>query len=299
MASLRAVPSFTDMLERRGVLLADGATGTNYQDMGIEPGVAPEEWVFDAPDQVRDLHRRFAQAGSDLVLTCTFGGSPIRLEDGPLAGRARELNARAVELAREAVGDDVLVAGSIGPSGQLIEPFGPLGREPALAAFGEQARALVDGGADLLVLETFFAIEEALWAAEAVSAVTDLPLVMSFSFDQGTRTMMGLSAADVVAATKPLGLSALGANCGRSLEDTAQLTTQFLDAGLTLPLWIKPNAGVPQIVGDGVVYPEDPDSFAAQVAAFAERGARIVGGCCGSTPAHLAALHRALDRQLV
>jgi 5-methyltetrahydrofolate--homocysteine methyltransferase len=293
------VPSFTDTLERRGVLLADGATATNFQDSGIEPGVAPEEWVFAAPDQVRDLHRRFARAGSDLVLTCSFGGSPIRLEDGPLAGRARELNTRAAELAREAVGDDVLVAGSVGPSGQLIEPFGPLGRELALEAFGEQARALVDGGADLLVLETFFAIEEALWAAEAIGAVTDLPLVMSFSFDQGTRTMMGLSAADVVAATKPLGLAALGANCGRSLADTAQLTAEFLDAGLTLPLWIKPNAGVPQIVGDRVVYPEDPASFAAQVATFAERGARIVGGCCGSTPQHLAALHQALDRQLV
>jgi 5-methyltetrahydrofolate--homocysteine methyltransferase len=293
------LPSFIDTLERRGVLLADGATGTNYQDMGIEPGVAPEEWVFDAPDQVRDLHRRFAQAGSDLVLTCSFGGSPIRLQDGPLAGRAHELNARAAELAREAVGDDVLVAGSIGPSGQLIEPFGPLHRELAVDAFGEQARALADGGADLLVLETFFAIEEALWAAEAVGAVTDLPLVMSFSFDQGTRTMMGLSAADVVAATKPLGLSALGANCGRSLDDAAQLTAQFLDAGVTLPLWIKPNAGVPQIIADGVVYPEDPDSFATQVATFAEQGARIVGGCCGSTPAHVAALHRALDRQLV
>jgi 5-methyltetrahydrofolate--homocysteine methyltransferase len=293
------VPSFTAALERRGTLLADGATGTNYQDMGIEPGVAPEEWVFDAPEQVRDLHRRFAEAGSDLVLSCSFGGSSIRLEDGPLAGRARELNVRAAELAREAVGDEVLVAGSIGPSGQLIEPFGPLGRELALEAFGEQARALADGGADLLVLETFFAIEEALWAAEAIGTVTDLPLVISFSFDQGTRTMMGLSAADVVAATKPLGLAALGANCGRSLADTAQLTADFLDAGLTLPLWIKPNAGVPQIVADGVVYPEDPESFAAQVATFAERGARIVGGCCGSTPEHLAALDRALDRQLV
>jgi methionine synthase I (cobalamin-dependent) len=293
------VPSFTDTLERRGVLLADGATGTNYQDMGIEPGVAPEEWVFDAPERVRDLHRRFAEAGSDLVLTCSFGGSPVRLEDGPLAGRARELNARAAELAREAVGDDVLVAGTIGPTGQLVEPFGPLGRELALETFGEQAQALADGGADLLVLETFFAIEEGLWAAEAIGAVTALPLVMSFSFDQGTRTMMGLSAADVVAATKPLGLAALGANCGRSLADMAQLTAEFLDAGLTLPLWIKPNAGVPHIVADSVVYPEDPDSFAAQVATFAERGARIVGGCCGSTPEHVAALHRALDRQLV
>jgi methionine synthase I (cobalamin-dependent) len=293
------VPSFTDTLERRGVLLADGATGTNYQDMGIEPGVAPEEWVFDAPERVRDLHRRFAEAGSDLVLTCSFGGSPLRLQDGPLAGRARELNARAAELAREAVGDDVLVAGSVGPTGQLVEPFGPLSRELALETFGEQAQALADGGADLLVLETFFAIEEGLWAAEAIGAVTDLPLVLSFSFDQGTRTMMGLSAADVVAATKPLGLAALGANCGRSLADMAQLTGEFLDAGLTLPLWIKPNAGVPQIIGDGVVYPEDPDSFATQVATFAERGARIVGGCCGSTPEHLAALHRALDRQYV
>lgn len=293
------MPSFTAVLERRGTLLADGATGTNYQEMGIEPGVAPEEWVFDAPERVRDLHRRFAQAGSDLVLSCSFGGSSIRLEDGPLAGRARELNVRAAELAREAVGDEVLVAGSIGPSGQLIEPFGPLGRELALEAFGEQARALVDGGADLLVLETFFAIEEALWAAEAIGAATDLPLVISFSFDQGTRTMMGLSAADVVAATNPLELAALGANCGRSLADTAQLTADFLDAGLTVPLWIKPNAGVPQIVADGVVYPEDPESFAAQVATFAERGARIVGGCCGSTPEHVAALDRALDRQLV
>jgi 5-methyltetrahydrofolate--homocysteine methyltransferase len=291
------VPSFADALARRPVLLADGATGTNFQDAGIEPGVAPEEWVFDAPDQVRDLHRRFARAGSDLVLTCTFGGSPIRLQDGPLAGRARELNARAAELAREAVGDDVLVAGSIGPTGQLTEPFGPLDRELALEAFGEQARGLADGSADLLVLETFFAIEEALWAAEAIGATTDLPLVVSFSFDQGTRTMMGLSAADVVAATEPLGLAALGANCGRSLADAAQLTSEFLDAGLTLPLWIKPNAGVPQIVADAVVYPEDPESFASAVATFAERGARIVGGCCGSTPEHLAALHRALDRQ--
>jgi 5-methyltetrahydrofolate--homocysteine methyltransferase len=288
------VPSFIDALDRRGVLLADGAVATNFQDMGIEPGVAPEEWVFDAPERVLDLHRRFARAGCDLVLTCSFGGSPIRLQEGPLAGRARELNARAAELAREAVGDEVLVAGSVGPTGQLIEPFGPLGRELALETFGEQGRALADGGADLLVLETFFAIEEALWAAEAIGAVTDLPLVLSFSFDQGTRTMMGLSAADVVAATEPLGLAALGANCGRSLADTAQLTSDFLETGLALPLWIKPNAGVPQIVGDGVVYPEDPESFAAQVATFAERGARIVGGCCGSTPEHVAAIAHAV-----
>ena len=223
--------SFLDRLAGGGVLIADGATGTNYQDMGMEPGVAPEEWVFDAPERVTELHRRFAQAGADLVLTCTFGASPIRLADGPLAGRASELNQRAVALAREAVGDGVLVAGSIGPSGQLVEPLGPLGHAAAVAAFTEQAQALLDGGVDLLVLETFFALDEALWAAEAVQAITDLPLVTSFSFDQGTRTMMGLSAADVVAAIEPLGVAALGANCGRSLHDTAVIATEFAATG--------------------------------------------------------------------
>ncbi len=278
------------------MLLADGAIATNYQDMDIEPGVAPEQWVLDAPERVKELHRRFAQAGSDLVLTCTFGASAVRLEDGPLAGRARELNLRAAEIARAAVGEEILVAGSVGPTGQLVEPFGLLTRDVCLAAFTEQARALVDGGVDLLVLETFFALDEALWAAEAIRAVTDLPLVMAFSFDQGTRTMMGLSPADVTAAAEPLGLAALGANCGRSLDDTARLVSEFLDAGLSCPLWVKPNAGVPKVVAGDVVYPEGPDSFAVQVAELVTRGARIVGGCCGSTPAHLAALGRALGR---
>jgi 5-methyltetrahydrofolate--homocysteine methyltransferase len=290
------VRSFAELLEDRGVLLADGATGTNFQDMGIEPGVAPEEWVFDAPERVGDLHRRFAEVGSDLVLTCSFGGSSVRLEDGPLAGRARELNVRAAEIARQAVGETILVAGSMGPTGQLAEPFGLLTRDHAVAAFTEQARGLIDGGVDLLVLETFFALDEAMWAAEAVRAVTDLPLVMSFSFDQGTRTMMGLSPADVTAAAESVGVAAVGANCGRSLDDTAQLVSLFQAAGGSSPLWVKPNAGVPKVVAGDVVYPEDPESFALRLGDFAARGARIVGGCCGSTPAHLAALARVLGR---
>lgn len=287
---------FSDLLQARGVLLSDGATGTNYQERGIEPGVAPEEWVLDRPQEVVDLHRRFAEAGSDIVLTCTFGASAVRLQETALAGRARELNLRGAELARQAVGEDgVLVAGSIGPSGALVEPLGPLGRDECAAAFAEQARALADGGVDLLVLETFFALDEALWAAEAALGATDLPLVVSFSFDQGTRTMMGLSPTDVVAALDSLPLAALGANCGRSLDDTVALAREFAQSGMSTPLWIKPNAGVPQIVGDAVVYPEGPDSFAARLAELAPMGAQILGGCCGSTPEHLAALRRALD----
>jgi len=290
------MPSFTHLLAERTVLLADGATGTNYQNMGIEPGVAPEEWVFDAPDRVRELHRRFVEAGSDLLLTCTFGATAPRLADGPLAGRATEVNARAVELAREAVGDDRLVAGSLGPTGQLVEPYGLLTRETAVDAYAEQARALAGAGADLLVLETFFALEEALWAVEGARSATDLPIVASFSFDQGTHTMMGLSPTDVVSAVAPLGVAALGANCGRSLEDTDAIVTEFLAAAPAVPLWVKPNAGVPRIVGDTVVYEADPEMLAEHVRAYVERGARIVGGCCGSTPEHIAAIARALGR---
>jgi 5-methyltetrahydrofolate--homocysteine methyltransferase len=290
------MPSFTELLAERTVLLADGATGTNYQDLGIEPGVAPEEWVFDAPDRVRELHRRFAEAGSDLVLTCSFGGTTPRLADGPLAGRMREVNIRAAELAREAVGDDRLVAGSLGPTGQLVEPYGLLTREACVAAYAEQAQALAEGGVDLLVLETFFALEEAVWAVEGVQSATDLPLVASFSFDQGTHTMMGASPADVVAAVEPLGVAALGANCGRSLDHTDAIVTEFLAAAPGLPLWIKPNAGVPRIIGDAVIYEAGPELLAEHVRGYVDRGARIVGGCCGSTPEHIAAIARALGR---
>jgi 5-methyltetrahydrofolate--homocysteine methyltransferase len=288
------MPSFTQLLEERPVLVADGATGTNYQEMGIAPGVAPEEWVLDEPGNVAALHRSFVDAGSDLVLTCTFGATSLRLADGPLAGRGVELNRRAAELAREAVGADVLVAGSIGPTGHLSDPLGPLTRDLAISTFGEQAGALAGGGVDLLVLETFFSLDEGLWAVEGVQGVTDLPLVVSYSFDQGTRTMMGLRPAEVVAAFAPLGIAAVGANCGKSLADTDLIVDELLAAADGLPLWVKPNAGVPRIVGDAVVYDADPATHATHIATYADKGARVVGGCCGSTPVHIAAIAAAI-----
>jgi methionine synthase I (cobalamin-dependent) len=290
------MPSFVELLAERPVLLADGATGTNYQNMGIEPGVAPEEWVVDAPDQVQELHRRFVEAGSDLVLTCSFGGSSLRLADEALHGRAVEVNRRAAELAREAVGDDVLVAGSLGPTGHLTEPLGPLTHDLAVATYAEQARALTDGGVDLLVLETFFSLEEGLWALEGVKSASDLPLVVSYSFDQGTKTMMGLTPTQVVEAFAPLGIAAIGANCGKSLADTDLIVDELVAAADGLPLWVKPNAGVPRMVGDSVIYDAGPDDLAAHVRGYVDRGARIVGGCCGSTPEHIAAIAGVLDR---
>jgi 5-methyltetrahydrofolate--homocysteine methyltransferase len=290
------VPSFTDALASRAVLVADGATGTNYQNMGIEPGVAPEEWVVDAPDKVQELHRRFRDAGSDLVLTCSFGASSLRLADEALHGRAVEVNRRAAELAREAVGGDVLVAGSLGPTGHLADPLGPLTRDLAVTTFAEQARALTDGGVDLLVLETFFSLDEGLWAVEGVQSASDLPLVVSYSFDQGTKTMMGLTPTQVVEAFAPLGIAAVGANCGKSLDETDLIVDELVAAANGLPLWVKPNAGVPRMVGDQVIYDAGPEDLAAHVARYVERGARVVGGCCGSTPEHVAAIANVLAR---
>ena len=285
--------SFLDRLADGRVLLAEGATGTNFQQMGLPPGVAPEEWVFDVPDRVRELHARFVRAGSEFALTCSFGANSARLAVGPLSGRVRELNIRAAELAGEVLGEDGLVGGAFGPTGQLVEPYGPLTREVCETAYAEQAQALVEGGVDVLVLETFFALEEALWAVEGIRSVTELPLIISFSFDQGTRTMMGVSPADVVAAFQPFGVAAIGANCGRSLEDNDTVVHEFLQA-TTVPVWIKPNAGVPQVVGDSVVYEADPATLAAHIADYARQGARIVGGCCGTTPEHIAAIAHAL-----
>ena len=287
--------SFVDLLAERGVLVADGATGTNYQAMGIEPGLAPEEWLFDAPDKVVELHRAFVEAGCDIVLTCTFGATPLRLAEGPLAGRAREVNLRAAELAREGAGGK-LVAGSLGPAGQLIEPYGLLTHDACVEAFAEQAAALAEGGVDLLVLETLFAVEEGVWALEGITSATDLPVVASFSFDMGTRTMMGVSPSDAVAAVAPLGVAAVGTNCGRSLEDADLVVTEMLAAAGDIPVWVKPNAGIPKIVGAEVVYEAGPEMLADHAARYVRQGARIVGGCCGSTPEHVAAIVRALGR---
>jgi 5-methyltetrahydrofolate--homocysteine methyltransferase len=289
-------PTFVERLASERVLVADGATGTNYQEMGLELGKAPEEWLFDSPERVVELHREFVAAGVDVILTDTFGATPLRLEDTPLAGRAREVNLRAAELAREAAGDSVLVAGSLGPTGQLAEPLGPLGPDECAAAFAEQAAALTEGGVDLLVMETFFALEEALPAIRGIRSASELPLVVSFSFDRGTRTMMGVSAGDFVLAVAPFEVAALGANCGRSLADADAVVAELLEAAGDIPLWVKPNAGVPKMVGDQAVYEATPEIIAAHVARYVEQGARIVGGCCGSTPAHVAAIVRAVGR---
>jgi 5-methyltetrahydrofolate--homocysteine methyltransferase len=287
--------AFLDRLHAGSILVADGATGTNYQMAGLGLGVPPEEWVFDAPDKVVNLHRAFIEAGSDIILTNSFGGTRLRMRDSQYADRPQDINRRAAELAREAVAgrDGVLVAGSMGPTGQLCEPYGELTQADAVANYAEQAAALTAGRVDLLLLETFFALEEATAAIEGVRQGSDLPLVVSFSYDQGTRTMMGLRPSQVVEAIAPLGVAAIGANCGKTL-DAMVLIVQEMAAATELPIWVKPNAGLPRMVGDIATYDVQPTDMAAYALRFVEAGARIVGGCCGSTPAHVAAMAQAV-----
>jgi 5-methyltetrahydrofolate--homocysteine methyltransferase len=283
---------FVDRLKTGEILIADGATATNYQQMGMVIGVAPEEWIFDQPEKVLDLHRAFIEAGSDIILTNTFGATSLRLRETRYAGRASDVNHAAVALAREAASrsSGVLVAGSMGPTGMLMEPLGELTPTAAADAYAEQAAALSEGGVDLLLLETFFALDEALAAIEGVRRSSALPLVVSFSFDRGTRTMMGLSPARVIEAIGPLDIAAIGANCGRSLEDMEQVVREFVAVTAGLPLWIKPNAGLPSMVGDIARYDMGPSEMAEFAGRFIEAGAQVVGGCCGTSPEHVRAI---------
>ena len=288
--------TFLERLPSARVLVADGATGTNLQAAGLGLGVPPEEWLFDEPEKILALHRAFVQAGSDIILTDSFGGTRIRLRESQYLDRLAEINRRAVELARQAANEraGVMVAGSMGPTGLLMEPFGELTHDDVANAYAEQAAALTEGGADLLVLETFFALEEATAAIEGVQRASKLPLVVSFSFDQGTRTMMGLTPTQVAKTMAPLGVAALGANCGRSLDEMIQVVQEYVAANTGLPLWIKPNAGLPRMDGDISVYDTTPETMGEYAKKFVVAGAKMVGGCCGSSPAHVAAIATAV-----
>jgi 5-methyltetrahydrofolate--homocysteine methyltransferase len=289
--------TLSDLLASKRVLLADGATGTNYFKAGLTSGDPPEFWVIERPDEVTGLHQQFVDAGADIVLTNTFGCNPHRLKLHNAQDRAYALAKRAAELARgvaDAAPRPVVVAGSVGPTGELFEPLGALTKEAAVASFVAQLEGLRDGGADVAWIETMSAPEEANAAAEAAISV-GLPYVITYSFDTAGRTMMGLlpraAAATVAAQAAPP--VAMGANCGVGAPDILVTLSEMCDA--PFPLITKGNCGVPHFEGTEVVYSGTPALMADYARLAINAGASIIGGCCGTTPEHLAAMRAAID----
>ncbi len=291
---------FTHLLATRPWLLADGATGSNLFDVGLMSGDAPELWNTDQPAKISALHRSFVEAGADILLTNSFGGTRYRLKLHHAEGRVLELNRTAAQLARavaDASGRDVAVAGSMGPTGEIMEPTGPLSIAQATEAFAEQARALAEGGADVLWIETMSSVEE-VQAAVAGAATTGLPIVCTLSFDTNGRTMMGISPSDFAALEKTLlpRLAACGTNCGvGASEVVACIHNLAAAAGPDVVLVAKGNCGIPQYVDGAIVYNGTPELMAVYARMALDAGARIVGGCCGTSPKHLRAMRDALE----
>ncbi|MCB9381285.1 MAG: betaine--homocysteine S-methyltransferase [Acidimicrobiaceae bacterium] len=289
--------SLSELLATGRPLLADGATGTNYFAAGLTSGEPPEFWTVDHPDRVKGLHQQFVDAGSDIILTNTFGCNAKRLQLHKAEARVHELAAGAARLAREvadAAPHPVVVGGSVGPTGELFEPLGKLTHDDAVAVFREEIRGLKDGGADVIWIETMSAIEEFHAAAEAAIA-EGMPYTVTCSFDTAGRTMMGLLP-DQFAATLadlPQPPLAIGANCGVGASDT--LVSVLSMEGAEPVLVSKANCGVPQFQGTEVVYSGTPDLMATYAGLAVDAGARIIGGCCGTSPDHIAAMRRALD----
>lgn len=285
---------FKDRFSKNGVLIADGATGTTLQQAGLPPGTAPERWNLENPDAIRALHRAYVEAGADLILTNTFGGSRPRLEMEGLGERVHEINRAGARLAREIAGDEVLVLGDMGPTGQLLAPLGMLTYDAAVTAFAEQAAALAEGGVDAILIETMSDLDEAKAAVEGARRTTELPILVTMSFDTHGRTMMGVRPAQAATELWALGVDAVGANCGRTLSENLEAIRQIRAALPEATLMAKPNAGLPRMEGSESVYDVTPEIMADYASKFAALDVKIFGGCCGSTHDHIRAVSLAL-----
>ncbi|PLL12531.1 methionine synthase I [Tabrizicola sp. TH137] len=291
--------ALTELLSTRDWLMADGATGTNLFNMGLSSGEPPELWNVDEPDNIRKLYRGAVEAGSDIFLTNTFGGNAARLKLHNAQGRVRELNRVGVALGREiadASGRKVVVAGSVGPTGEIFEPMGSLTHKDAVEIFHEQMEGMKEGGVDVLWIETISAPEEYRAAAEAAK-LAGLPWCGTMSFDTAGRTMMGVTSsalADLVEKL-PNPPIAFGANCGVGASDLMRTVLGFASTGTERPIIAKGNAGIPKYHDGHIHYDGTPDLMAEYAVLARDAGVRIIGGCCGTMPEHLRAMRAALE----
>ncbi len=284
-------------LASRGPVIVDGGMGTLLQDLGLDDGGSGELWNLERPDAVRQAHRDYARAGARILTTNTFGGSRPRLDTHGLGDRVHEINRAGAQLAGEVAAEfGALVAGGLGPTGELLVPLGTLDAEGAQAIFEEQLLALRDGGIDAVLIETMSDLAEAEAAVAAAHAVVpDLPVIATLSFDTNLHSMMGVSPAAAVTALAAAGVDAVGANCGRGPEEMAQIAAEMAGARPDGVLLVaQSNAGLPHVVGDHFEYDATPDDMARHAVVLQEIGIDLIGACCGSTPEHIAAMRAAL-----
>ncbi len=284
-------------IEEKGYLVADGATGTNLFAMGLTSGDAPELWNADEPEKIRALYRSFIDAGSDIILTNSFGGNRYRLKLHDAQSRVHELNSLAASIALQEASKEsrkVIVAGSMGPTGELIQPLGALSIEDCEDAFFEQATALVEGGADVLWIETMSAQNE-LEAAIRGAERTGHPVVATMSLDTNGNTMMGISPRDLVRICNQQNLAAFGTNCGVGASEVVASIVSSSQENPRAPLIAKANCGIPEFVDGEIRYNGTPELMADYAVMVRNAGAQIIGGCCGTTPAHIISMRSALD----
>ena len=293
--------SLSELLASGEIILADGATGTNYFALGLTSGEPPEFWLDSYPERVIGLHQQFVDAGADIILTNTFGANRHRLKLHNAQARTYELAKRAAELARQvadACPRPVVVAGSVGPTGELFDPLGALTPEEAIDTFEEQIRGLKDGGADVAWIETMSAIEEVQAAAQAAINVS-MPYIATCSFDTAGRTMMGLKPDGLAAVFAELSVQpvAMGANCGVGASDILVTAIEMAPSAATvgIPIVAKGNCGIPRFEGIEIKYSGTPELMSRYADMAINAGVRIVGGCCGTSPEHLAAMRAAID----
>jgi len=290
---------FLQLINSEDTVVVDGAMGTMLISSGMKTGVSPEIWNDLQPNKIADIHRAYIEAGAQVIVTNSFGGTSLRLKSFNLQERVHELNFKAAQIARgeaDRAETDIAVGGSVGPLGELLKPYGKIEFDEAKLIFSEQAKALAEGGIDVFWIETMGDLNEVKAAVEGIRSVSDLPISATMSFDTHGKTMMGVSPAKAVKFLKELSVNCMGANCGRGPDELISSINEMHVTNQDVVLVAKSNAGLPKMVDGKIVYDGTPDIMGDYAIKVKEAGAKFIGACCGSTPAHIKVIFETLKK---